>query len=202
MFMYEYLYYNFYFLPFSAILKGRLHYMILSGRLCHTLQIMQRKLCCDSLLHSHAWFWNQVLFPMAKSCHFSQSTCRSLRLMSFQEKQEQGYTFSIHIIWFCRVAAQMCGLKWQRNSMSLVSNYVTRNCFSIWAASWQKQQNDLCARPVWPVFAVCQWVAKDPNFLHADSEDSDQTGWMPRLIWVFAGRILILLVLLCCGTIK
>ena len=25
-------------------------------------------------------------------------------------------------------------------------------------------------------------------FLHADSEDSDQTGPMPRLIWVFAGR--------------
>ena len=29
---------------------------------------------------------------------------------------------------------------------------------------------------------------KDPNFLHADSKDSDQTGRMPRLIWVFAGR--------------
>ena len=26
------------------------------------------------------------------------------------------------------------------------------------------------------------WVAKDPSFLHADSEDSDQTGRMPRLI--------------------
>ena len=25
-------------------------------------------------------------------------------------------------------------------------------------------------------------------FLHADSEDSDQTGQMPRLIGVFAGR--------------
>ena len=25
-------------------------------------------------------------------------------------------------------------------------------------------------------------VAKDPSFLHADSEDSDQTGRMPRLI--------------------
>ena len=25
-------------------------------------------------------------------------------------------------------------------------------------------------------------------FLHAESEDSDQTGWMPRLILVFAGR--------------
>ena len=33
-----------------------------------------------------------------------------------------------------------------------------------------------------------QWVAKDPSSLHADSEDSDQTGWMPRLIWVFTGR--------------
>ena len=30
--------------------------------------------------------------------------------------------------------------------------------------------------------------AKDPSFLHADSEDTDQTGWMPRLIWVFAGH--------------
>ena len=26
------------------------------------------------------------------------------------------------------------------------------------------------------------------RFLHADSEDSDQTGRMPRLIWIFAGR--------------
>ena len=40
-----------------------------------------------------------------------------------------------------------------------------------------------------PAQSFCaQWVAKDPSFLHADSEDSDQTGRMPRLIWVFAGR--------------
>ena len=31
-----------------------------------------------------------------------------------------------------------------------------------------------------------QRVAKDPTFLHADSEDSDQIGWISRLI--FAGR--------------
>ena len=30
---------------------------------------------------------------------------------------------------------------------------------------------------------------------HADSEDSDQTGRMPRVIWVFAGRLATLLVL-------
>ena len=29
----------------------------------------------------------------------------------------------------------------------------------------------------------------DPGFLHAESEGSDQTGRMPRLIWVFAGNI-------------
>ena len=32
------------------------------------------------------------------------------------------------------------------------------------------------------VFAVCSMVAKDPSFLHTDSEDSDQTGRMARLI--------------------
>ena len=41
---------------------------------------------------------------------------------------------------------------------------------------------------VWSESSLCtQWVAKDPTFLHADSEDSDQAGRMPRLIWVFAG---------------
>ena len=56
-------------------------------------------------------------------------------------------------------------------------------------------QNGMCARqislgihPVWSVFAVRSLVATDPSFLHANSEDSDQTGRMPRLIWVFAGR--------------
>ena len=37
--------------------------------------------------------------------------------------------------------------------------------------------------PVWSESSLCaQWVAKDPSFLHADSEDSNQTGQMPRLI--------------------
>ena len=56
--------------------------------------------------------------------------------------------------------------------------------------------------PVWSKSPLCaQWVAKDPRFLHADSEDSDQTGRMPKLIWVFAGRTLILFVLSCRGSI-
>ena len=52
-----------------------------------------------------------------------------------------------------------------------------------------KTQISLNMRPVWSESSLCaHWVAKDPSFLRADSEDSDQTGRMPRLIWVFAGR--------------
>ena len=59
-----------------------------------------------------------------------------------------------------------------------------------------KTQISLGIRPVWSESSLCaQWVDKGPSFLHADSKDSDQTGRMPRLIWVFAGRTLILLVL-------
>ena len=65
-----------------------------------------------------------------------------------------------------------------------------------------KTQISLGIRPVWSESSLCaQWVTKDRRFLHADSEDSDQTGPMPRLIGVFAGRTLILLVLSCRGSI-
>ena len=61
-----------------------------------------------------------------------------------------------------------------------------------WAASWQNQQSGMCAQrrlrsartsAQSDQSSLCtQWVAKDPRFLHADNEDSDQTGWMSRLI--------------------
>ena len=64
-----------------------------------------------------------------------------------------------------------------------------------------KPQISLGIRPVWSESSLCdQWVAKDARFLHADREYSDQTGRMPRLIWIFAGPTLILLVLSCRGS--
>ena len=65
-----------------------------------------------------------------------------------------------------------------------------------------KTQISLGIRPVWSEPSLCahQWVAKDPRFLHADSKVSDQTGRMTKLIWVFAGRTLTLLVLSCRGS--
>ena len=53
----------------------------------------------------------------------------------------------------------------------------------------RKTQISLGIRPVWSESLLCaQWVAKGSVLLQADSEDSDQTGRMHRLIWVFAGR--------------
>ena len=52
-----------------------------------------------------------------------------------------------------------------------------------------KTQISLGIHPVWSESSLCtQWVAKGPSFLHANREGSDQTGRMPRLTWVFAGR--------------
>ena len=56
-----------------------------------------------------------------------------------------------------------------------------------WVCAQQRLMSSLCA----------QCGAKDPSFLHASSEDFDQTGRMPRLIWVFTGRTHTLFVLSC-----
>ena len=66
----------------------------------------------------------------------------------------------------------------------------------IWAATWQNQQNDCVPSPVWSESSLYAWRKLVSLATHqAHSEDSDQTGRMPRLIWVFAGRTVILLVL-------
>ena len=61
---------------------------------------------------------------------------------------------------------------------------------SVWASA-RSDQTSLSAWRKFGSFAT-HW---------AHSEDSDKTGWMPRLIWVFAGRTVILLVLSWAGSI-
>ena len=58
-----------------------------------------------------------------------------------------------------------------------------------WHVRPAKTQISLGISPVWSESSLCaQWLIKDPSFPHADSEETDQTGRMPRLIWVFSGR--------------
>ena len=76
-----------------------------------------------------------------------------------------------------------CGTDFEDN----LSRIVTKP--TKWHVRPAKTQISLGIRPVWSESSLCaQWVAKDPSFLHADSEDSDQIGRMPRLIWVVTGR--------------
>ena len=63
-----------------------------------------------------------------------------------------------------------------------------------WHMRPAKTQISLGIRPVWSESSLCAFrnigsLATD----WAHSEDSDQTGRMPRLIWVFAGRTVALL---------
>ena len=59
-----------------------------------------------------------------------------------------------------------------------------------------KTQISLGKRPVWSESSLSAWRKLGSLPTHwVHSEDSDQTGRMPRLIWVFAGRTLTLLVL-------
>ena len=103
-----------------------------------------------------------------------------------------------------------CHIGMAKTYISLYTNYTvwsgpslfdcrTIGYCTIWASARQNQkkwnvrsaktQISLGIRPVWSESSLCaHWVAKDPSFLHADSEDSDQTGRMPRLIRVFAER--------------
>ena len=45
-----------------------------------------------------------------------------------------------------------------------------------WSVDPAKTQISLGICPVWSVFAVRQWVAEDPMFLHADIKD--WSDWM------------------------
>ena len=56
--------------------------------------------------------------------------------------------------------------------------------------------NKVTVRPVWSESSLSAWRKFGSLATHwTHSEDSDQTGRMPRVIWVFAGRTVISLVL-------
>ena len=89
------------------------------------------------------------------------------------------------------------------NSMKIVC-YVSRVTIkpTIWHVRPAKTQISLGICPVWSESSLSAWRNIKSLATHwAHSKDSDQTGRMPRLIRVFAGRTLvILLVLSCCSS--
>ena len=76
------------------------------------------------------------------------------------------------------------------------------SCFTTKPTKWHvrqaKTQINLGIHPVWSKSSLSAWRKLGSLATHwMHSEDSDQTGRMPRLIWVFTGRTVILLVLSC-----
>ena len=71
-----------------------------------------------------------------------------------------------------------------------------------WPMRPAKTQISLGIRPVWSEYSRSARRNLGSLATHwAHSEDSDQTGWMPRLIWVFACAHVIVLVLSICGSL-
>ena len=69
-----------------------------------------------------------------------------------------------------------------------------------WHVRPAKTQISLGIRPVWSESSLSAWRKLGSLATHwVHSEDSDQTGRMPRLIWVFDGHTVILLDLSWCG---
>ena len=88
----------------------------------------------------------------------------------------------------------MHNFKTRKASKLNLSRLVTKP--TKWHVRPAKTQISLSIRPVWSEYSLSAWRKLWSLATHwAYSEDSDQTGRMPRLIWVFAGRTVILLVL-------
>ena len=85
-------------------------------------------------------------------------------------------------------------IKHCKTSRKQMSRLVTKP--TKWHVRPVKTQISLGIRPVWSESSLSAWRKLGSLATHwAHSKDSDQTGQMPRLIWVFAGPTVILLVL-------
>ena len=132
---------------------------------------------------------------------------RLVRLGGCQDWSESSLG-SHSFCWFCHVAAHIsrtnCGHTETLNTTMEIMSYINEprhdktNKISVRPA---KTQISLDIRPVWSVSSLSTWRNLGSLATHwAHSKDSDQTGRMPRMIWVFAGRTLSLLVLSCRGS--
>ena len=89
-------------------------------------------------------------------------------------------------------------LKYGLKDMSRLMTNTTK-----WHVCPAKTQISLGIRPIWSESSLSAWRklgslgSLRTHWTH--SEDSDQTGLMPRLVWVLTGRIVTLLVLSCRG---
>ena len=94
----------------------------------------------------------------------------------------------------CETFLKKYNLKKNKGTIRKIGHLMTKP--TKWPVHPAKIQISLGIRPVWSGSSLSAWRNNGSLTTHkAHSKDSDQTGWMPRLIWVFAGRTATLLVL-------
>ena len=82
----------------------------------------------------------------------------------------------------CCLSEEAVNFCWPKSAQQILRRqHITKNNKMSWSPS---KDSDQPGHPpsLIRVFAVCSMVAKDPSILHTDSEESDQTGHMLRLI--------------------
>ena len=105
---------------------------------------------------------------------------------------------------FCWICCAVAHMSWRCIAVTCLHEFRI-----IWAGAWQNQQNGMCTqwrlRSAWASaqadlslrcppeeslgpYLPIQNTAKTLISLGTHSKDSDQTGRLPRLIWVFAGH--------------
>ena len=83
--------------------------------------------------------------------------------------------------WFYKTVMSAKDVEAMANNVTREPRHYKTNKMSVRPA---KTQISLGIRPVWSESLQCaQWVAKDPNFLHADSKDSDQDWADTQGLW-------------------
>ena len=102
--------------------------------------------------------------------------------------------------WTCRLVWRLFPVFERTGGVIQIDPYLSGDMTkpTKWVCAKQRLKISLGIRPVWSESSLSAWRKFGSLATHwAHSEDSDQTGRMPRLIWVFARCTLTLLVLSC-----
>ena len=192
------------------------HNVVLGYEPCHEIMALFvfRNFILQTRMRNHlvrldVWFFCRTLrllpYFMCANSEGSGETARMRKLAwAFVGRICDKYhnLMSWHILAFCIICSRLIWIFAGRTYHIIILLYLCPFRTSEWTAkmsrSTTKPTKYMCAqrrlRSAWASAqfdrsSLCTlWLAKDPMILHADSEDSDQTGQVPRLIWVFAGR--------------
>ena len=157
--------------------------------LCHEVALLSvSSNCRNDIQYSDRQVW-------ASSGHLNQTTPKGLHCLSF----------CWHLFYGKITLFKLQQLVQLSDDFLSTSNFFhmrkheficTFQRHMIWAAAWQNKENDLCAqqrlRSAWASAQSDQsllsaWRNLWSSATHpGHSKDSDQTGWMHRLIWVVA----------------